>query len=193
MSENPLDRIADAMFRGRAFADTIDQVHRDTFNGLPSSIMMRAHAMRSSVQAQIINGDVEGYTLVDEYLGFGRVEIVRVETGQRYLLKARSALPFEASSQLSIFGDIEPTPGARPLLLLVYEFRPDTLLLSTASVERIRLNGRVRYQLLDQLTDAGTWSIDDIPDIVVFDQGDEDDYGDLSEDIRFVDREGNQE
>lgn len=190
---NPLDPIAEAMFRGRAFADEIAQRHRAAFDDLPITKMARAHNMRSAIQTLTLNDRVAGFTLVDAYLWTGRVEVVRVESGQHYLLKARNAIPFETSSQRNFFEDIEAPPGANPLMLLVYEFGASMLILAQAPVDRLRLNGGIRYRLLGEIADAGRWSTDDVPGVARFDQGTEDDFGDLSDDVRLLgDEDGDQ-
>ncbi|MDP2622495.1 MAG: hypothetical protein Q8Q29_01705 [Actinomycetota bacterium] len=191
---NPLNPIAEGMFRGRAFADEIAQRHRAAFNDLPITKMARAHNMRSAIQALTLNDQVAGFALVDDYLWTGRVEVVHIDSGQHYLLKARNAIPFETSNQRSFFEDIETPPGANPLMLLLYEFGMSTLILAQAPVDRLRLDGHIRYRLLGEIADAGVWSTDDVPGIAPFDQGAEDDFGDLSDDVRLLgDKDGDQQ
>ncbi len=183
-----LDPIAEAMFRGRAFAETIGELHRKTFGQLPMTPMARAHAMRSAVQAQAIDGLIEGFSLIDNHLWAGRVEVVRDRTKRHYLLKARSALPFE-SYQGTLFDETNYEPGTAPLLLLLYQFSLGNLTMATAPTQRVKENGRVRYHLLGKLSDAGTWSAAHVPDLEPFDQGTGDDFGDLSEDVRLLGEE----
>ena len=183
---SPLDPIAEAILRGRAFAEAVDTLHRTAFDEIPITPITRAQAMRSAVQAQVIQGSVDGFTLEDEYLWSGRVEVVRVKSRRHYLLKARSALPFEISSQRSLLEEIESPPGTKPLLLLLYEFGGGSLDLATAPSEKVKLNGRVRYRLLGDVSDVGTWAPENIPGLDPFDQGSSDDFGDLSEDVDLL-------
>ncbi|HVR32030.1 MAG TPA: hypothetical protein VMS74_04890 [Acidimicrobiia bacterium] len=181
-----LDPLAEALFRGRAYAEAADALHRKHHDGLPVTAMARAHNMRSSVQAQLATGTVDGYVLVDKHLWSGRVEVVS-EALQHYLLKARNALPFEASPQGDLFDGIAELPaGVGPLLLLLYTFSADNLTFATAPVERGRRNGRIRYALLDLPTEVGKWSAHDVSDLPPFDQGSPDDFGDLSYDVQFL-------
>lgn len=189
---NELDPLAEAMFRGRAFAEAMSESHRKGFGGLPMNPMARAHAMRSAVQAQAVDGSIEGYLLVDSHLWAGRVEVVREQTQRHYLLKARSALPFE-SYQGTLFDESDFGPGGSPLLLCLYQFVQGNLLMATAPTERVKVNGRTRYHLLGSISETALWSVADVPDIEPFDQGADDDFGDLSDEVRFDDETGEAE
>ena len=176
-----LTLIAEAILRGRAFAQGLASDHSSTFDH-PMTSMARAHVMRSAVQAQVISGKAEGFSLVDSYLAFGKVEVIQAKTRRHYLLKARSTLHMEVSAQDPLFA-LELPPGAKPLLITAYKFVNEHMTLETVPVEKSKVNGRMR--LLGELVYVGTWSSDDIPGVPPFDQGAADDFGDLSEDERL--------
>lgn len=178
-----LEPVVGALLEGRTFAESVATDHFKEYQQ-PLIVMARAHTMRSVVQSLLINGDVGGYSLADaSYLSFGRVEILRQEDQQHFLLKARSAFPVELSYQGRLFENDSP-PGTRPLQLLLYRFQRDEVTLATVPVERVRLDERNRFQLLGKVIEV--WPTAATVEPAAFDQGPGDDFGDLSDDVQIV-------
>lgn len=176
--------VARALWTGRSYAQETDTDHFSRFRS-HSTVMMRVHTMRSVVQAEVTNGNVPGFTLVDDYLGFGKVEVVCSNTDQHFLLKARSSLPFQITGQGVLFRSGQPA-GANPLELLLYNFVPNGLELATIAADQQQINKKRRIVLLDeQVTELGVWTPDGGSDAPAFDQGDSDDFGDLSDGIEI--------
>ena len=140
--------------------------------------------MRSVVQALVLKDDAEGFVLVDSYLHFGRVEVVHDESQRHYLLKARTALPIETTRQGRFLFGVESEPGTEPLELLLYQFSGFNMSLATVPAQAVRINGRLRFELLSDVEDIGVWA--SAPDSDPFDQGHGVDFGDLSEDVHIL-------
>lgn len=179
-----LDPIAAAVWTGRSFTHEIDIDHHHRF-GTYSTVMAKAQLMRSVIQSLTIGGHVPGYTIVERYLSFGRVEMVSTTSGQHLLLKARSSLPFQTTAQGVLFGSGQPA-GTDALQLLLYDFVPAGLSFATAAADQRQINGKRTVVLLDDtITEAGLWPPDDSPDGPPFDQGAADDFGDLSSGVEI--------
>ena len=181
-----LQPVADALLLGRSYAESqaIDFLHQFKY---PATTMLRAHYMRAVVQGQVQNGAVEGFSLVNNYLDSGKVEIVHDDDRRHYLLKARCALRFESSAQGNLLDQLqEPRhAGLGPLKLLLYLFRGDELELATVPVEIMKRNRRKVFQLLGEVVEVGVWSSASIPGMEPFDQGLGDDFGDMSNDVEI--------
>lgn len=137
------------------------------------------------MQGLVLDGRADGFRLVDHYLHFGRVEVVHSPTEKHYLLKSRNALPVETSRQGQfVFDHNEPSKGTEPLELLLYRFAGADLTLATVTARGVRINERLRFELLAEVVEAGTWS--SAPEPPAFDPGPGDDFGDLSEDVTIV-------
>lgn len=175
---NQLDPIAKTIWTGRSYAQEMDSDHFDRFDS-HASIMAKAHMMRSVVQAEVTNGNTPGFTLVDDYLGFGRVEVIEVGTGQHFLLKARSAVRFEITRQQAFVFPDQPV-GTNPLTLLLYQFGSGGLSFATLRAEQRQSNRKRQIVVLDDtITEAGIWPPFDARDMPLFDQGISDDFSDI--------------
>lgn len=190
-----IEPVAQALLTGRTFAQDVAALHMGQFRW-PLTVMGKAHTMRSAIQAQVALGHVDGFELDDGYLSFGRVEIIHTETGTRLLLKSRTMYPVEAGEQGTLFDFIKDEPIAAPsLTLLLYKLERDYMTLATVAAEPFRANGRLRFQTHGRLNERGRWYFappSDGPDgrtekpVAPFDQGDPDDFGDISDDVRFL-------
>lgn len=179
---NQLDPIAETIWTGRSYAHEMNVDHFERFKN-PATVMAKAQTMRSVVQAEVMNGNTPGFSLVDEYLGFGRVEVVRTDTGQHFLLKARSAMRFQITMQQILFGSDDEV-GSRPLELLLYEFGPFGLSFATIAADQRQIDRKRKIVLLAARPhEEGIWPDLDLRDIAPFDQGTADDFGDLSDDV----------
>ena len=137
------------------------------------------------MQGLVLNGNADGFRLVDHYLNFGRVEVVHSSTERHYLLKSRNAMPVEISRQSRfVFDHTEPSKGTEPLELLLYRFAGADLTMATVTARGVRISGRLRFELLAEVVEVGTWS--SAPEPQAFDPGPGDDFGDLSEDVTIV-------
>lgn len=179
---NSYEAIAEAMMAGRDYADGIAADHMREYEQ-PLTLMAKAQLMRSVIQALAVAGEIKGHHLVDSYLSFGRVEVVREQDRMHLLLKARSALPVNSHRQEALWrpeSDIHP--GILPLHLLLYTFGRDELQLAVVPVQDVKLNGRRQFQLLGDVTEVGSWDLSPSAQ-ETFDQGPVDDFGDLSEGV----------
>ena len=180
---NHLEPIASTLLRGRAYADDLATDHFRQFDR-PLTPIARAQTMRSVIQALVLNDNAEGFVLVDSYLHFGRVEVVHDESQRHYLLKARTAMPIETTRQGRFSFRVESEPGTEPLELLLYQFSGFNMSLATVPAQAVRINGRLRFELLGDVKDIDVWA--HAPDSEPFDQGHRDDFGDLSEDVHIL-------
>lgn len=165
--------LATVILEGRGFAEQVASDHFDTFQAYPTAMAM-AHNMRSAVIGRLLSDETE-FAVEDRYLDFGRVGIVDPDSDATFLLKSRSTIPLEC-----------PLPGSDPYIdisddvvfLLAYEFVGGGLALAVAPARQIRVDGRNRYRLLDNLREVGAWGQSDTT-APVFDQEENEEWIDL--------------
>ena len=167
------DSLATVILEGRSFAEQVAADHFDSFQTYPTAMAM-AQNMRSAVIGRLLS-DETPFTVEDRYLDFGRVGIIDPDSEATFLLKSRSTIPLDC-----------PLPGSDPyidisddvIFLLAYEFAGGGLSLAVAPARQIRVDGRNRYRLLDNLREVGAWG-ESAATPRVFDQEENEEWIDL--------------
>lgn len=144
--------VATIILEGRSFAEQVAADHFDAFASYPTSMAM-AHNMRSAVIGRLLSEETP-FSVEDRYLDFGRVGIVAPDSDATFLLKSRATIPLDCplpvvDRYLDVSEDV--------IFLLAFEFVDSNLDLAIAPAREIRVEGRKRYRLLDNLQDLGQW------------------------------------
>ena len=144
------------MLRGRDYTLQAAALHQKVHKTRPTKIVM-AQELRSSVAAQMSAGATK-FELDPQYVEFGRVAFTFPESGARFQLKSRAALPF--NFPLPLEGDlISVSPDI--IFLLVFDFEHGDLVLDSVPARMLRTQRGRRFELLDGLTPLGRWSADE--------------------------------
>jgi hypothetical protein len=150
VNESELDPAAKILVQ--SYLDTsVDSVSFKDKYGLPFSVALKAHHMRTIAQSQFLKHD--RYRLGKEYAEFGRVQFEDTETGRNYLLKSAGAITVEAAHQLRLW--VPNEFGESDITLAIYMFNSEGLELSVAEARRVP-NGRKLVALGEPLK-VGTW------------------------------------
>ena len=160
--------------------------------GMPPTRMDRSHRFRSIVQAQV--GLSDRYVLHPEYMESGRVQVTDRETQRGYLIRSRAALDIEAAlvrrpEQLALFEGLRRQSTDLPDLL-AYNFERSGMRLWSCATRKVP-DGR-RLVPAGGLDPVGFWTFDSVlppphggGEGGVFDQGIDDPFDDLGDDLGF--------
>ena len=170
------DAVAKIVLEGRSFAEQVAADHFDTFQNFPTSMAM-AHNMRSAVIGRLLS-DETPFSVEDKYLDFGRVGIVAPDSGATFLLKSRATIPLECPL---ITDDPYVDLSEDIVFLLAYAFLDGGVGLAVAPARQVRVDGRNRYRLLDNLHELGSWGTNEQQTGLVstFDQDEDEGWVDL--------------
>ena len=178
-----LDGYHELAIFNRQFTDDYD---------IPPSLLTKAHYLRSVVQAKLTQDD--DFELIPKYTEFGRVQFID-KSGHELVLRSTSALQIERANEQPVEqGTIfEVRPILSPARILIYNFAPDGLHLSTCAARKV--DKKARLLAFGSATLHGIWPYGGDGDSSgggIFSQDTPDDFGDIG-DIDLGEEEGDEE
>ncbi|AFS16442.1 hypothetical protein OEM_33030 [Mycobacterium intracellulare subsp. yongonense 05-1390] len=162
--------------------------------GSPPTRMDKSHRFRSIAQAQIAQSDQ--FALHQEYMESGRVQVTDMSTRDSYLIRSKAAIDIEealsGAEQLVLFEPPRQNRSGHPKLL-AYTFERGGMRLWACATKR--MVNRQRLVPAGELDHVGFWpfAADSPPDgggDLKFDQGENDPFDDLGEDLDFGEADG---
>ena len=176
------DVVAKSMIRGFAFVEGVSAEHQIKFGG-PMTLMSRIQTVRSTMVSQLMRDSSGRLELSNDFVDFGKVEVVDLATRKVYLLRARSRRP-----KFEPFGEQLFELEEMKHHVMLYGIEDRHLVMTSGPVSRLHVKSAApRLVLRDGLVEQGRWPLigatEPDPESSPrdgFDQGAADDFDDLN-------------